>query len=219
VRYDHELLGGVVAAEVARADALAIGEDLGTVEPWLRKFLAARRILGTSMLWFERRADGTPRRPGGWRRGCLATVGTHDMPPAAAFLTGEQVTIRAELGLLTEPEARSAPPPRRMLDGGSTMLAREGLLTRPGPCFARGVHRRPVRLPDPDTGHADRRLAGRRGGRTPAAEHAGHGGRVPQLADPAHRRRRETGTARGPARHAGVRAVAEAVSGGLHRRR
>ena len=105
VRYDHELMGGVLAAEVARAGALAIGEDLGTVEPWLRKFLAGRRVLGTSMLWFERRADGTPRRPGGWRRGCLATVGTHDMPPAAAFLTGEQVTIRAGLGLLTQPEA------------------------------------------------------------------------------------------------------------------
>jgi hypothetical protein len=41
-----------------------------------RTFLAARRVLGTFMLWFERRADGTPRRPGGWRRGCLATVGT-----------------------------------------------------------------------------------------------------------------------------------------------
>ena len=37
--------------------------------------------------------------------GCLATVGTHDMPPAAAFLTGEQVTIRAGLGQLTRPEA------------------------------------------------------------------------------------------------------------------
>ena len=34
VRYDHELLGGVVAAEVARADALAIGEDLGTVDEY-----------------------------------------------------------------------------------------------------------------------------------------------------------------------------------------
>ena len=63
VRYDHELMGGVLAAEAARAGAVAIGEDLGTVEPWLRKFLAERRVLGTSMLWFERRADGTPRRP------------------------------------------------------------------------------------------------------------------------------------------------------------
>ncbi len=134
VRYDHELLGSVLAGEVARAHALAIGEDLGTVEPWLRDFLADRRVLGTSMLWFERRADGTPRRPGGWRRGCLATVGTHDMPPAAAFLSGEQVTIRAGLGLLTEPEADERAAARAEADRWLAMLAREGLLSgRGGP--------------------------------------------------------------------------------------
>jgi 4-alpha-glucanotransferase len=130
VRYDHELMGGVLAAEVARAGALAIGEDLGTVEPWLRKFLAERRVLGTSMLWFERRADGTPRRPGGWRRGCLATVGTHDMPPAAAFLTGDQVTIRAKLGLLTQPEAEERAAAAAELTGWLTMLEHEALLPR-----------------------------------------------------------------------------------------
>jgi len=137
VRYDHELIGGVVAGEAARAGALVIGEDLGTVEPWLREFLAERRVLGTSMLWFERRADGTPRRPGGWRRGCLATVGTHDMPPAAAFLTGEQVSIRAGLGLLTRPEAEE-----RAAAGADAVrwlrtLAREGLL--PGSAGADGT--------------------------------------------------------------------------------
>ncbi len=130
VRYDHELMGGVLAAEVARADALAIGEDLGTVEPWLRKFLAGRHVLGTSMLWFERRADGTPRRPGGWRRGCLAMVGTHDMPPAAAFLTGDQVTIRAKLGLLTQPEEEERAAAQAEMDRWLAMLAREGLLPR-----------------------------------------------------------------------------------------
>ena len=128
VRYDHELLGGVVAAEAARAGALAIGEDLGTVEPWLPAFLSARRVLGTSMLWFERRADGTPRRPGGWRRGCLATVGTHDVPPAAAFLFGDQVTIRAELGLLTQPEAEERAAAQADARRWIAMLAREGLL-------------------------------------------------------------------------------------------
>jgi 4-alpha-glucanotransferase len=131
VRYDHELIGDVLCAEAARARALAIGEDLGTVEPWLRDFLADRRVLGTSMLWFERRQDGTPRPPGGWRRGCLATVGTHDMPPAATFLTGEQVTIRAELGLLTEPEADERAAARAEMDGWLAMLAREGLLGEP----------------------------------------------------------------------------------------
>jgi len=132
VRYDHELIGGVLAAEAARAGAVAIGEDLGTVEPWLREFLAARRVLGTSMLWFERRADGTPRRPGGWRRGCLATVGTHDMPPAAAFLTGEQVTIRAGLGLLTQPEAAERAAARTEAARWLRTLARAGLLAAPG---------------------------------------------------------------------------------------
>jgi 4-alpha-glucanotransferase len=131
VRYDHELIGDVLCGEAARARALAIGEDLGTVEPWLRDFLAHRRVLGTSMLWFERRQDGTPRRPGGWRRGCLAMVGTHDMPPAATFLTGDQVTIRAELGLLTEPEADERAAARAEMDGWLAMLAREGLLGIP----------------------------------------------------------------------------------------
>src|SRR5581483_7734339 len=40
-------------------------------------------------------------------------------------------------------------------------------------------------------------------GGTAAAEHAGHRGRVPQLADPARRRRRGTAAARGPARARG----------------
>jgi 4-alpha-glucanotransferase len=130
VRYDHELIGDVLCAGVASSQALAIGEDLGTVEPWLRRFLAERRVLGTSMAWFERRADGTPRSPRGWRRGCLATIGTHDMPPAAAFLTGEQISLRAELGLLTEPVADERAAARRELSGWLEMLAGEGLLAR-----------------------------------------------------------------------------------------
>ncbi len=131
VRYDHELMGGVLAAGAADAGAVAIGEDLGTVEPWLRAFLAARRILGTSVLWFERRDDGTPRRPGGWRRGCLATVGTHDMPPASAFLTGDQVTIRAKLGLLTRPEEDERAAAGAEIAGWLAALARDGLLAGP----------------------------------------------------------------------------------------
>jgi 4-alpha-glucanotransferase len=132
VRYRHEAMVGVLAGEAARAGALAVGEDLGTVDPWIHDYLAGHRVLGTSMLWFERRADGTPRRPRGWRRGCLATVGTHDMPPAAAFLTGDQVTIRAELGLLTEPEADERAAARRELGGWLAMLAREGHLAQTG---------------------------------------------------------------------------------------
>ena len=35
----------------------------------------------------------------------MATVGTHDVPTVSGFVTGDQVSVRARLGLLTGPEA------------------------------------------------------------------------------------------------------------------
>jgi 4-alpha-glucanotransferase len=108
VRYDHEALVGILALEAHRAGAVVIGEDLGTVEPWMRDHLRERGILGTSILWFER--DGVePRRPERWREYCLASVTTHDLPPTAGYLAGEHLAIRERLGLLTRsPEEERA---------------------------------------------------------------------------------------------------------------
>ena len=139
------------------------------------------------------------------------------MPPAAAFLTGEQVTIRAELGLLTEPEADERAAAQAEMDGWLAMLAREGLLGTPAGGAAvtpEEVHGRPVRLPGADVGHADRRVAGRGGGRTPAAEPAGDGERVPELANPAADGAGAPVLLEDLPAHDGVRAVVEAVRGG-----
>ena len=103
VRFDHEALVGILALEAWRAGAVVVGEDLGTVEPWVRDYLADRGVLGTSILWFERDDRGEPRPPDTWRSLCLATVTTHDLPPTAGYLTGEHVRIRDGLGLLTRP--------------------------------------------------------------------------------------------------------------------
>ncbi|MCR6689546.1 4-alpha-glucanotransferase [Cellulomonas sp.] len=105
VRYDHEALVGILALEAHRAGAVVIGEDLGTVEPWVRGYLSERGILGTSVLWFENGADGQPLPPEDYRPLVLATVTTHDLPPTAGYLAGEHVAIRERLGLLTEPLA------------------------------------------------------------------------------------------------------------------
>lgn len=102
VRYDHEAMIGVLALEAYRAGAVLIGEDLGNVEPWVRDYLAARGILGTSVLWFEREGEGF-RPPEQYRRSLLATVNTHDLPPTAGYLADEHVWLRARLGLLTRP--------------------------------------------------------------------------------------------------------------------
>jgi len=132
VRYRHEAMVGLLAGEAARVGGVAIGEDLGTVEQWMRDYLAARRVLGTSMLWFERRADGAPLPPRRWRRDCLATVGTHDVPPAAAFLSGEQVSLRARLGLLTGPVSTERARAAAAVAAWRDALAAEGLISPAG---------------------------------------------------------------------------------------
>jgi 4-alpha-glucanotransferase len=104
VTYDHRLMVDTLAAEAARADAVAIGEDLGTIDSWIRRHLASQHILGTEMAWFAHRRDGQPLPAARWRRWCMATVGTHDVPPVAGFVAGDQVTVRARLGLLPNPE-------------------------------------------------------------------------------------------------------------------
>ncbi|PJE94207.1 4-alpha-glucanotransferase [Streptomyces carminius] len=119
VRYDAGAMLGVLALEAHRANAVVIGEDLGTVEPGVREELAGRGVLGTSVLWFERDYEHrhTPAgagSPGGsgnetpqplapehWRADCLATATTHDLPSTAARLSGEHVELRHRLGLLT----------------------------------------------------------------------------------------------------------------------
>ncbi|MBB0245927.1 4-alpha-glucanotransferase, partial [Streptomyces alkaliphilus] len=107
VSHDASAMLGTLALAAHRAGAVVVGEDLGTVAPGVREELAGRSVLGTSVLWFERdweRTDGNGTvpilRPGEWRSGCLATVTTHDLPPTAARLTGEDVELRARLGLL-----------------------------------------------------------------------------------------------------------------------
>ena len=42
VRYNHEAMIGIVALEAHRAGAVVVGEDLGTVEPWVRDYLRER---------------------------------------------------------------------------------------------------------------------------------------------------------------------------------
>jgi 4-alpha-glucanotransferase len=128
LRYDRNATAGALASATAEAGALAIGEDLGTVERGLRKFLSGRHILGTSMLWFEYGSDGAPLSPGQWRRDSLATVSTHDMPPAAAFRTAEYVAERARLGLLTQPESVERADALRAVASWTDALVREGLL-------------------------------------------------------------------------------------------
>ncbi|MGC5628782.1 4-alpha-glucanotransferase [Georgenia sp. Z1344] len=120
VSYDHEAMVGVLLLEAHRAGAVVIGEDLGTVEPWVRDYLEERGVLGTQVFWFEKDEDGRPKEPADYRRLALATVDTHDLPPVAGYLADEHVDLRERLGLLVEPveqvRAESALERRRTVE-------------------------------------------------------------------------------------------------------
>jgi len=106
IRFDHEALVGILALEAERAGAVVVGEDLGTFEAWVQDVLAAKGVMGTSILWFEGSptVEG-PRLQHEYRELALSSVTTHDLPPTAGFLAGEHIELRDRLGLFTRDAA------------------------------------------------------------------------------------------------------------------
>ncbi|MFF4898650.1 4-alpha-glucanotransferase [Streptomyces sp. NPDC001068] len=153
VRYDAEAMLALLALEATRAEAVVIGEDLGTVEPGVRETLQRHGVLGTSVLWFERDwdGDGHPLPPESWRADCLATATTHDLPSTAARLTGEHVELRDRLGLLTRPVAEERADAAADTAEWLALLTRLGLLAASDAgdeeAEIRAVHRFLLRTP------------------------------------------------------------------------
>ena len=85
VRYPAEDLLDIVCLESHRAEAVVVGEDLGTVEEGVAEALAERGILSYRVLWFE---DDDPAE---WLPGSLATVTTHDLPTVTGLWNGSDV--------------------------------------------------------------------------------------------------------------------------------
>ncbi|MGM8849612.1 4-alpha-glucanotransferase [Salinicola halophyticus] len=103
LRYPLDDLLRLVSLESWRHRAIVIGEDLGTVEEGLREKLAARGVLGMSVMWFER--DGEAFLPAdAWRETTMATTSTHDLPTVAGWWLENDLRWRDRLGLLAPQE-------------------------------------------------------------------------------------------------------------------
>lgn len=113
VYYDHEAMVGVLALEAQRVGATIVGEDLGTVEPYVRDYLRERGLLGTSILWWEKNHQGQPLEPWYYRDAALSSVTTHDMPPTAGYLEMDHIALRDDLDLFTRPVADELADERR----------------------------------------------------------------------------------------------------------
>ncbi|GAB3347858.1 4-alpha-glucanotransferase [Modestobacter lapidis] len=98
VRYPSEDLLDIVALESHRAQAIVVGEDLGTVEEGVREAMAEHGILSYRLLWFE---DDAPAQ---WPAGSMAAITTHDLPTVAGLWTGADLAEQREHGTGTDEE-------------------------------------------------------------------------------------------------------------------
>jgi 4-alpha-glucanotransferase len=101
VRYPSDDLLDIVALESARAGALVVGEDLGTVEEGVREAMAEHGVLSYRLLWFE---DGEPAE---WPQAAMAAVTTHDLPTVAGLWTGADAGEQVSLGTASDEEAKA----------------------------------------------------------------------------------------------------------------
>ncbi len=105
VSYQTDEMIALACLEAWRRDAALIGEDLGTVDPSLRRTIDDHGIAGMSVAIFDlEESPGTPLLP---RAGSCALVDTHDTATFAGFLEGDDIRGRVELGLLDEDAAAS----------------------------------------------------------------------------------------------------------------
>jgi len=99
VRYPADDLLAIVALETERAGAIAVGEDLGTVEPGARERLAEHRVLSYRVVWFE------DRPPEEYPALAMAAVTTHDLPTVRGVWSGADLAELKALALDPDDDA------------------------------------------------------------------------------------------------------------------
>lgn len=111
IRYRAEEFYAILALESHRHRARIVGEDLGTVPPYVRPAMARRGIRRMFVVQFALSTDPA-QALGPVPRGCLASVNTHDMPTFASFWEGRDIGERASLGLF-DPRGKKEEEARR----------------------------------------------------------------------------------------------------------
>lgn len=95
--YPFADLINLLVLESWRNRCVVIGEDLGVVPPGIRETLAERGVLGIDVLAFSR-DDAGFWPPARWRPSAVAMTSTHDLPPVAGWLAGQDLDWHQRLG-------------------------------------------------------------------------------------------------------------------------
>lgn len=114
VRYPFGDLLDIIALESHRAGGVIVGEDLGTVEPYVREELARRAVLSYRLMWFE------PSPPSEYPESALAAVTNHDLPTIPGVWTGADLRDQERAGVRPNYEFADAIRSKLMAAAGVT---------------------------------------------------------------------------------------------------
>jgi 4-alpha-glucanotransferase len=105
IRYPAEELYAILSLESHRNRTVIVGEDLGTVPPYVRRAMRKHGLYRMYVVHYELASDlqkGLPPLP----RDSVTSLNTHDMPPFASFWQNLDIGERLNLGLLDKAGAR-----------------------------------------------------------------------------------------------------------------
>jgi 4-alpha-glucanotransferase len=130
VRFPADDLLGILALEATRANALVVGEDLGTVPPDVPPAMERWGLLSSKVFYFERDPKGGFRRAKEYAPMALATANTHDMATLAGYWRGRDIELRREAGLIADGRGEKAERAARVKDREAlvAVLREEGTL-------------------------------------------------------------------------------------------
>jgi 4-alpha-glucanotransferase len=104
VNYPVDDLIGILALESHRHHCLVVGEDLGTVPEGFRERMADANILSYRVTFFEQSEDGKYASAHDYPKLSVAVAGSHDLPTLKSWLEGDDIDLRASLGLYPSEE-------------------------------------------------------------------------------------------------------------------
>ena len=84
---------GIVALESVRAGSYVVGEDLGTIEPYVREELTSTNVMSYKLSQFE------PGPSSEFPEMALAAITTHDLPTIPGLWTGSDLEAQRSIGV------------------------------------------------------------------------------------------------------------------------
>jgi 4-alpha-glucanotransferase len=104
VQFPAEEMYAILSLESHRHEALIVGEDLGTVPPYVHTSMQKHSLHRTYVVQYEAAPGAKDPLPEP-KQLSVAALNTHDMPPFAAYWQGLDTNDRLDLGLMTREQA------------------------------------------------------------------------------------------------------------------